>query len=415
MGYFEMMNQPSLFSNVLSVSQLNRLVRALIDQDELLQDLWVEGEVSNLRQPSSGHVYFTLKDEAAAVRCVIWRSQLSRMHFGLNEGTAVQAHGHLDVYEREGEYQLYVDDVLPLGEGALYQEFVRRKAKLEAQGLFDPGRKRPLPAFPRTIALVTSSSGAAYHDVVNTLQKRYPLGRVCLVPCAVQGDEAPGQIVRALHLANEAVSADVILLVRGGGSLEDLWAFNDEEVVQAVAESEVPVVTGVGHETDFTLVDFAADARAPTPTGAAVMATPDVAELGQSLRHLTVRLAGAMQTIIRSRSDRLHRLERDLSFMSPARHVQEERQRLDSLELRLLQAGRSGLSLRRLKLSSLAGRLSALDPSAILGRGYALVRNAQGLLLKSVEGIRLRDELEIQMADGHVQATVLEVNKTGGS
>ena len=410
-----MMNQPSLFTNVLSVSQLNRFVRALIEEDEFLQDLWVEGEVSNLRQPSSGHVYFTLKDEGAAVRCVIWRSQLSRLRFGLNEGTSIQAHGHLDVYEREGEYQLYVDDVLPLGEGALYQEFVRRKAKLEAQGLFDPSRKRPLPAFPKTIALITSSSGAALYDVVNTLRKRYPLGQVCLVPCAVQGDEAPEQIVKALYLANEAISPDVILLVRGGGSLEDLWAFNEEEVVRAVAESRAPVVTGVGHETDFTLVDFAADARAPTPTGAAVMATPDVAELGQGLRRLTVRLAAATQTKLRSRSERLQRLERDLSFVSPWRHVQEGRQRLDSLELRLLQAGRSGIGLRRLRLSSLGGRLSALDPSAVLGRGYALVRNAQGLLLKSVEGIRSHDRMEVQMADGRVRADVLEVIKIGGS
>lgn len=408
------MNQPSLFPNVLSVSQLNRLVRALIDEDELLQDLWVEGEISNWRQPSSGHVYFTLKDEGAAVRCVIWRSQLSRMRYGLDEGMAVQVHGHLDVYEREGEYQLYVDNVLLLGEGALYQEFVRRKAKLEAQGLFDPRRKRPLPAFPKTIALITSSSGAALYDVVNTLRKRYPLGQVCLVPCAVQGDEAPEQIVRALRLANEAISPDVILLVRGGGSLEDLWAFNEEKVVQAVAESKVPVVTGVGHETDFTLVDFAADARAPTPTGAAVLATPDVAELRQAVQHLAVRLASAMQEIIRSRSERLQRMKRDLSFLSPVRHVQEERQRLDRLDLRLLKASRDSLGLRRLKLASLMGRLTALDPSAVLGRGYALVRKEQGRLVKSVEDVRAGDHLDIQVVDGRMRTEVLGVNRIGG-
>lgn len=257
--------QPELFRpSSLTVSQLTLYLRELLESDPVLMDVWVEGEISNLSRPSSGHIYFTLKDAAAALRCVIWRTTATRLRVDLQNGLAVAAHGRISLYERDGTYQLYIDQLRPAGEGWLYQEFMRLKARLEEEGLFAPERKRPLPEWPARIGIVTSPTGAALQDMLNTLRRRFPLAEVILAPCAVQGDEAPPEIVRALEQLNRLSPApDVILLARGGGSLEDLWAFNDERVVRAVAASVVPVITGVGHETDFTLSDFAADQRAP--------------------------------------------------------------------------------------------------------------------------------------------------------
>ncbi len=247
------MGQPSLFSPPsLSVSELTRYLRQLLESDELLQDVWATGEISNLRLPDSGHVYFTLKDSFAALRCVIWRSTAQRIGHALANGQAIEAHGAIGVYERDGQYQLYVDGVRPAGQGWLYQEFLRLKARLEAEGLFAPERKRPLPSLPRCIGIVTSPTGAALQDMLNTLRNRYPLAEVILAPTLVQGEEAPQQIAAALRALDQSGLPDVILVARGGGSLEDLWAFNDERVVYAIADSHIPVVTGIGHETDFT-------------------------------------------------------------------------------------------------------------------------------------------------------------------
>ena len=275
------MEQFSFFqpNNILSVSQLTTYLRGLLESDEILQDVWVEGEMSNFSRPSSGHLYFTLKDQDAAVRCVMWRNAAMRLASLPREGLAVQVHGSMSVYEVSGQVQLYVDTMKPAGEGALYQEFLRLKAKLEAEGLFDPERKRPLPALPRTIGVVTSPTGAAFQDMLNTISRRYPVAEVILSPTLVQGIDAPASIVAALVNLNKQAHPDVILIGRGGGSIEDLWAFNDEAVARAVAASEAPIISGVGHETDFTLSDFAADHRAPTPTAAAELATPDKVEL----------------------------------------------------------------------------------------------------------------------------------------
>ena len=257
------MNQLPLFQPPsLSVSDITRYLRSLMDEDPVLQNVWVQGEVSNFSRPSSGHLYFTLKDSSAALRCVVWRSTALRLRFALQNGLAVEAHGAISIYERDGQYQLYVDAIRPAGEGLLFQEFMRLKTRLEAEGLFDPDRKRPIPDRPRRIGIVTSPTGAALQDMLNTLRLRYPLVEVLVSPCAVQGEEAPAEIVRALQRL-EAMGADVILVARGGGSLEDLWAFNDERVVRAIVDSPVPVITGIGHETDFTLADFASDLAPP--------------------------------------------------------------------------------------------------------------------------------------------------------
>jgi exodeoxyribonuclease VII large subunit len=257
-----------------SVTELTRRVRLLLDTDPELQDAWVQGELSNLSRPASGHVYFTLKDSGASLRCVMWKTDAARLRVAVQDGMAVEAHGHVSVYEAGGQYQLYVDTLKPAGEGALYAEFLRLKALLEAEGLFDAARKRSIPDLPRRIGIVTSATGAALRDILNTLRRRLPLLEVVLAASPVQGDEAPAALALALAELNRVAEPDVILLARGGGAIEDLWAFNDERVVRAVIASRAPVICGVGHETDFTLADFAADLRAPTPTAAAEMATP---------------------------------------------------------------------------------------------------------------------------------------------
>ena len=307
----------------LLISELTRYLRELFSQDLLLQDVWVQGEISNFTRASSGHIYLTLKDANSALRCVIWRTQAGRIAVPLQNGMAIEAHGALNVYERDGSYQLYIDVVRPGGQGDLYQEFMRMKARLEAEGLFDPARKRPLPAFPQRIGLVTSPTGAALQDMLNILRRRYPSIEVILSPTAVQGAEAPVEIIKALlALQHLAVPPDVILVARGGGSLEDLWAFNDEWVVRAIAGCAVPVISGVGHETDFTLADFVADLRAPTPTAAAALAVPDRLELQAALEQTRHRLQNALFTTLVQQQGKLQsaraRLERVLACLAAA-------------------------------------------------------------------------------------------------
>ena len=270
------MVQPSLFPpSAWSVADVNRYLRDLLESDHNLNDLWVKGEVSNFSRPRSGHLYFTLKDEKASLRCVMWRNSAQRQAYLPSDGDLVEVHGSVSVYEVAGQYQLYADTIKPLGEGALFQEFLRLKAKLEAEGLFDEERKRPIPIWPSRIGIVTSPTGAALRDMVDTLRRRYPLVEVILAPSAVQGREAPPEIVAGLQNLNRTAAPDVILLARGGGSIEDLWAFNDENVARAITASNAPVITGIGHQTDFTIADFVADLRAPTPTAAAELATPN--------------------------------------------------------------------------------------------------------------------------------------------
>ena len=265
--------QPTLFSsNHLTVSQFTFRVRKLLEGDSELQDVWVEGEISNLSRPASGHIYFTLKDKNASLKCVMWKTDAMRARPNIQEGAAVEVHGKVAVYEPQGQYQLIVNIIQPKGEGALFQEFLRLKAMLEAEGLFDPERRRAIPALPKKIGIVTSATGAALRDVLNTIRRRQPMLQVVLAPSPVQGVEAPPALVKAIQSLN-LQSPDLIILARGGGSIEDLWAFNDERVVRAVADSKAPIICGVGHETDFTLCDFAADLRAPTPTAAAELAT----------------------------------------------------------------------------------------------------------------------------------------------
>ncbi len=389
-----------------TVSNLTRHLRQLLEGDPDLQGIWVEGEISNLSRPASGHIYFTLKDSSAALKCVMWKTEAARLRVSLQDGMALEAHGSLGIYEVAGQYQLYADILRPVGEGALFQEFLRLKALLEAEGLFDPARKRAIPASPRLIGIVTSSTGAALRDMLNTLRRRMPLAEVVLAATPVQGEEAPLKLVAALRSLNRVVKPDVILLARGGGSIEDLWAFNDERVVRAIIESEAPVITGVGHETDFTLADFAADLRAPTPTAAAELATSiTMLELRQDLVDRSQTLIRNMESHFERQHSLLEALQNGLQYASPIRRVQTERQRVDEMSRRgnLAQAHR--LDLANTRLMGLGNRLTALSPLAVLKRGYAVVtKNKQ--VVASTSQVGEGDALRVRVQDGEFGAQV---------
>jgi len=391
----------------LSVTDLTRHVRDLLVGDEILKDVWVSGEISNFTRAVSGHVYLTLKDANASLKCVIWKASAARMRFPLQNGLAVEAHGAIGLYERDGAYQLYIDAVRPAGEGRLYLEFLRLKARLEAEGLFEESRKRPLPAYPQRIGIVSSPTGAALQDMFNTLRRRYPLAEVILAPSAVQGDAAPLELVQALAaLAACMPPPDVILLARGGGSLEDLWAFNDERVVRAVAASPVPVVTGVGHETDVTLVDFASDLRAPTPTGAATLATPDSADLRMGLERLARRLETAARQPLLLRRAALDAQKTRLERSSPRQRLANERQRVDMAAERARAAMAHRLELARSGLQGQDSRLEALNPLNVLRRGFGLVFQPGGALATSVEQVAPGQTVRVRLADGSFSAQV---------
>jgi exodeoxyribonuclease VII large subunit len=395
------MSQLSLFeTNYWSVTQLTRYLRDLLESDANLQDLWVQGEVSNFSRPSSGHLYFTLKDSNSALRVVMWRSAAARQAFLPHDGDAIEVHGAISLYEAGGQYQLYADLMRPLGEGALFQEFLRLKARLEAEGLFDPERKRPIPRWPQRIGIISSPSGAAIRDMINTLQRRYPLPEVILAPTAVQGVDAPTGIVGALEILNQRYQPDVILLARGGGSIEDLWAFNDERVARAIFASNAPVISGVGHETDFTIADFVSDLRAPTPTAAAELATPNRPDLLESLDELMERASRAMQSVLNEQSWEVKRLENSLILNSPLGRVRSDRQRLDEWARRGAAAMAYWLQLQRARQSGLEQRLDSLNPNAVLRRGYAVVTQENGSVVHSTRQVAQGDELKVRVQDG---------------
>ncbi len=403
-----MWDQLNLFAQPdrpLTVSEVTSRIRTLIEREPVFQDLWIEGEVSNLSRASSGHVYLTLKDAGAQIGGVIWRSQAQGMTYLPRSGDQVLAHGRIGLYEQSGRYQIYVDYVQPAGRGSLYQEYERLKAQLESEGLFDEARKRSLPAFPTCIGVVTSPTAAALRDVLHVLSRRYPLARVLLSPTLVQGEMAPPQIVAALARLNARDDVDVILVVRGGGSLEDLWAFNDERVARAIAASRLPVVSGVGHETDFTLADFAADRRAPTPSAAAEVSTPEMSELEAALWQSRARLARAMARQLDARRERVDGVLRAIQYLSPMARITGARQRVDDLSTRLEGAFRYRLQIARRQVDGLHARLVSLNPDAVLTRGYAIVRDrATAAVLTSARDITPGLFLALRFRDGEAFA-----------
>ena len=393
---------------VYTVSDLNAYIRALLESNENLMDIWVSGEVSNLSQPRSGHIYFTLKDENAQVRCVIWRNHALRLAGQLRDGLLVDAHGAVGVYENGGQYQLYVDGIRAAGEGRLYQEFLLLKEKLQAEGLFDPERKRSIPAVPGIIGIVTSATGAALQDMLNTLRVRYPLADVVLSPASVQGDAAPLEIVAALDRLNQIIHPDVILLGRGGGSLEDLWAFNDERVVRAVVRSEAPIISGVGHETDFTLTDFAADLRAPTPTGAAVSAVPDRIELSAIIKGYERELDMLIRGYIEKGRALIQAGNMQLSYNSPSGKIRQYMQAIDHHAMELDHIKKNYFADMQRSLAVASERLLSHDPRNILKRGYAIITDKKGRSVSSIKQVQLDQEINARVFDGVIRSTVNE-------
>jgi exodeoxyribonuclease VII large subunit len=410
------MEQYSFFQpqNVLKVSQLTTYLRQLLESDPILQEVWVEGEISNFSRPSSGHLYFTLKDGDAAIRCVMWRNAAQRMNFAPREGLAVQAHGSMGIYEVSGQVQLYVDTLRPAGEGALYQEFLRLKTKLEAEGLFDEDRKRMPPRMPKQIGIVTSPTGAALQDMLNTIERRYPLAEVIVSPTAVQGINAPLGIVAALGRLNAEIKPDVILIGRGGGSIEDLWAFNEEAVARAVAASDAPIISGVGHETDFTLTDFAADRRAPTPTAAAELATPDQMELLGQIVELANQHTGLIREKLADLRWEAAQWTHSLTRLSPAHRVDNYRQRLDEVQHQLERAAQSRLEHTRLTLTHATQSLHSLSPMAVLNRGYAIItRESDDKIVKSADQVAPDEKIHIRVSQGSLTARIDKIDPGG--
>ncbi|MBI3160530.1 MAG: exodeoxyribonuclease VII large subunit [Chloroflexi bacterium] len=395
-----------------TVSELTAQIKGVLENEDGLQDVWVRGEVSNFSRPSSGHLYFTLKDSGAALSCVMWRGQASRLSYLPREGDAIEVHGGISVYEARGNYQLYADDIRPAGEGALFQEFLRLKALLEAEGLFDPARKRPLPPYPRVIGIVTSPTSAALRDMLNVLRRRYPLVRAVLAPVAVQGDSAPKEIIAAIGRLNQYVSPDLIIAGRGGGSIEDLWAFNNEGVARAIAASAAPVISAVGHETDFTIADFVADLRAPTPTAAAELATPDRTDLRVGLLALVEDLAAQTRAAIAEHRYALGETRAQLNRRSPEARLAQARQRSDDLARRATLLLGAQARLERERLTGLSQKLAALSPQGILERGYAVVTGPDGAAVRRVAQVNPGDALRVRVADGEFGAEVKRDNTT---
>jgi exodeoxyribonuclease VII large subunit len=361
---------------IYSVSALTVYIRQMFDLDYRMQDVWVEGEISNFSQPASGHWYFTLKDERSQLKGVMWKTSVAQQDYVPQHGEKIRAHGKVNVYEAGGQYQLYADTLLPLsGTGDLHARFRQLWDQLEAEGLFDEDIKRPLPLFPRRIGVVTSATTAAFQDIQNVLRRRYPLAEVILSPTPVQGEAAAAKIVTALKLV-DGYGVDVILLARGGGSLEDLWCFNDERIARAIRVTRAPVVTGVGHETDTTLVDGAADRRAPTPSAGAELITPNIEQVRERVAEMRLTIADATQYAVDGRRDQLDDVNHKLRLLSPAARIRNERQRLDESNERLNKAVRGVLAITRRDLHNHTQRLDFANPRNLLARGYALVTRA---------------------------------------
>jgi exodeoxyribonuclease VII large subunit len=397
---------PGGSDGVLSVSELNALVRATLEAG--FGDITVRGEVSNVARPRSGHVYFVLKDASAQLKAVLWKRDAQRLVFDLDDGLAVRLRGTLSVYEPRGDYQMLVREIEPEGVGALDLAFRQVVARLEAEGLFALERKRPLPKYPRRIALIASPTGAAVRDVIRVAATRWPLAELVVVPSRVQGDGASAELVAALGLANGLPDVDFVILARGGGSLEDLWAFNEEILARAIFQSRVPVVSAVGHEVDRTVADLVADHRAPTPSAAAAQCLPDIAEVRRRLDALAERLSSVVQATTRQARQRLDGLAQRARY-ALHRRLDADRQRLDTLTQRATHALRLDLDRRRAVLSALAAKLDALGPLAVLSRGYSLTQRLDdGRIVRSAADVRPGERVRIRLAQGTLVARVEE-------
>ena len=390
---------------VLSITQINEYIRSILDRDELLTGVTVKGEISNYKVYPSGHHYFTLKDDNSALKCVMFRASASKLRFRPENGMKIIAMGKISVYPRDGAYQLYCTAMALDGIGDLHAAFEQLKAKLASQGLFDPAHKCVLPKYPNTIGIITSEAGAAIHDMLRILRARYPLSKVVLLPVRVQGVEAPSEIVAAIRYANHFKLADLLIVGRGGGSIEDLWAFNDEGVAHAIYQSEIPVISAVGHEPDVTISDYVADLRAATPSNAAELAVPDANALRQNMDTMLTAMKSAVTKHLREARRYLNTLAASPSLQSPTRYIMQRRENLQNIKLRLSAAQQRNLDRKKQLFIGLTAKLDAMSPLKVLSRGYAMVQSVDGSVIKSVQQIQSGSNGHILLGDGTVNVT----------
>ena len=395
----------------ITVSELNAHIKGLLDSDTLLGGLAVRGELSNYKVYPSGHHYFTLKDAESSLRCVMFRSHAARLRFRPESGMSVTAIGSVSVYTRDGAYQLYCTGLVPTGLGDLYAAYEQLKERLAKAGLFDPAHKKLIPLFPSRIAVITSSAGAAVRDVIRVLSKRWPAAEVVLLPVRVQGVEAPAEIAGAIRYANRWKVADLIITGRGGGSIEDLWAFNDERVAHAIFESEIPVISAVGHEPDVTISDFVADVRAATPSNAAELAVPDQNEVRDQLQNYRVRMMHAAARSISERRNRLADLSGRKVLTEPDAYLSLKQMELDRLQERIIAAGERWLYERKQQFGHMAAAMDAMSPLKVLARGYAFASGSDGSLIRSVSHVQIGDEISLRVTDGSIRCAVRKITE----
>ena len=396
---------------VFSITQINEYLRGKMDADSLLSQVAVRGEISNYKMYPSGHHYFTLKDETAALKCVMFKSQASRLRFRPENGMKVIAMGKITVYPRDGAFQLYCGTMAMDGIGDLYAAFEQLKAKLSAQGLFAPEHKKKLPAIPGTIGIITSSAGAAVHDMLRILNHRFRLTKVRLLPVRVQGAEAPTEIAAAIRYANHYKLADLLIVGRGGGSIEDLWAFNDERVAYAIYESQIPIISAVGHEPDVTISDYVADLRAATPSNAAELAVPDQEALLQNLDAAASAMAAALSHQLRNARQRLDVLSRSAALSSPTGYLEQRQEQLEHLKSQLIAAQNQMLQRKRTRFISSTAKLDAMSPLKVLARGYSIVNSEDGAILRSVCQTAPEQIISVTLSDGSITAIVSEIKE----
>jgi len=394
---------------ILSITQVNEYIRSMMDTDLVLSGVAVRGEISNYKLYPSGHHYFTLKDEGAALKCVLFKGNAFRLRFRPQNGMKIIAFGRISVYPRDGAYQLYCTAMTVDGIGDLHAAFEELKKKLDTQGLFDPAHKKPLPAYPGVIGIVTSEAGAAVRDMLRILKKRYPIVKVKLFPVRVQGEEAPGEIAAAIAYANAYQLVDLLIVGRGGGSLEDLWAFNDERVARAIFDSRIPVISAVGHEPDVTISDYVADARAATPSNGAEIAVKDQLAIRQYLDQLETSMAATLSSRLEHAKQRLSLLARSAVFSVPDHWVRQKRKELDALQAKMLAAAKNASALRRNRFIAYAAKLDALSPLKVLSRGYGMISDSNDKVITCVSNVHPDDAISIRMTDGKMHAIVTQV------
>lgn len=399
---------------VLTVTQLNEYIKAVIEGQPILRSLYIKGEVSNFTNHyKTGHFYFTLKDEGGLIRSVMFKGSADKLKFVPENGMRVIAHGRVSAYVRDGQYQFYADDMEPDGIGALYIAYEQLKAKLEKEGLFDVRYKKPLPKIPKRVGIITSPTGAAIRDIINVLGRRFPYAEGVLYPALVQGDGAPKQLIDGVRYFNETNRVDVIIIGRGGGSIEDLWAFNNEELAREIFASSIPIISAVGHETDFTICDFVSDRRAPTPSAAAELAVPETMELKQKILNIIGKMDILIMHNINRRRQRVEEIANKRVLNNPAYIVDDRRMHLMNYDSRLESGMRYSLSLKKELFAKYTSKLEALNPMSVISRGYSAVFGDDGKLIKSVDQLEIGDKFNFKTVDGSVSAEVKGKTKNG--